>query len=244
MQQTDLHGCAVLALCVRAGYTKEEAKLIAWASWMTDEWSGTQVKWPWQLFGRWNPGKYFHFVEGASGMVEANTPLIRSMVHMALVDPCKTPSEKLIRLGIALHAFMDSYAHQGFVGRLSRINEMGLHRRWLPPYGHTQLLRHPDRCEIVWTDSRTGEVRYNKEIFAKSLFDVYNLIRKSDAPDEILDSIQLVCWMPNYDDRKKRWTILAGMPDIRFSKIKADMWKRYGREFRAAAARQRKFLQS
>lgn len=230
--QRDLHFNATLALCVRAGYEPEEAKLIAWANYQTDCWRGSQVKWN----SFCNPGPYFHFVQKLFPRVQANSSIVQDLVKNA-----KTP----IQLGIALHTFQDSYSHAGFVGRMDKRNVMGLGRGYwlLPPYGHTQMLKQPDRCEVTWTDTRTGEVKNNRLVFKDALLETAKLL-ELDATDFKLQSIVGGVWNHSYDSRKQIWAAQAGMPDIRFSKIKGEYWKRYGKEFKAAAKRQKKFLQS
>lgn len=259
--QRDLHFNATLALCVRAGYSKEDAKLIAWSNYQCDCTPLTQLKWPWQMWLN-NPGPYFHFVEGQSqvignasgiyvtlklisGVVQANSPRMREYITMLCeyTSISKTEPSWLIRLGIALHAFQDSYSHAGFVGRLSKRNVMGLGRGyWLfPPYGHAQVPQRPDRCEVVWIDTRTGNVRDNKRIFASCLRETYQLIRKPETALDV-DEIARICYWPAYDHRKKLWNLEAGMPDLRFSNIQAEYWREYKKQFKAAAARQRAFL--
>lgn len=234
--QKDAHFYATLALCVRAGYSPEEAKLIAWANYMTDCTRLTQVKWSWQMWGKGNPGPWFHFIEHKGTVYEG------SAIAADLVRKAETP----IQLGIALHAFQDTSSHAGFVGRMDKRNVMGLGRGYwlLPPYGHAQLLRRPDRCEIIWTDSRTGEVRNNAIIFANCLQDMYSLVLRPDSPATLVSDIFGVTILPNYEARKAHWARLAGMPDIRFSEIKKEMWAKHKKEFKAAAKRQKLFLRS
>ncbi len=240
MCQRDIHYYATLALCVRAGYSAAESRLIAWSNFQTDCWSGTQVKWPWQIL--WpNPGPYFHFVEDGSksrqqGQVEPGGPTVRWLVAQA-----RTPVE----LGIALHSYQDSYSHEGFVGRISRRNEMGLTKRWLPPYGHTQLMKIPDRCECQWTDSRTGKDIKNCKRFGDALRGTSSLLMldPSSGPGWSYPvGIGIVLLDKDYDRRKRRWAAFAGMPDIRFSGIQAEMWSNHKKEFKAAAARQKRII--
>jgi hypothetical protein len=71
----------------------------------------------------------FHFVPGCRGegferklrCAEAS-PAIVGILTEALAGA------DLIRLGIALHAFADSFSHQGFSGILSRVNDINLRR--------------------------------------------------------------------------------------------------------------------
>lgn len=237
--QKDNHYHAILALCIRAGYSPDEARIVAFSNYQTDCTALTQVKRPWQLWIN-NPGPWYHFVEGdRSGIVVAGHQHLRGLVSTAI------DRHDLIALGIALHAFQDSYSHAGFVGRLDKRNEMGLKTSWwrraIPHYGHTQMGLHPDRGEVTWTDTRTGEVRVNAEIFTDCMFELFNLIKPAALMVVIAD-ITDVCLVQDYDERKAIWAMQAKMPDIRFSAIQADMWKQHGKAFKAAAKRQKDFL--
>ncbi|MCD6304902.1 MAG: hypothetical protein J7M32_01285 [Deltaproteobacteria bacterium] len=122
----------------------------------------------------------FHFVPGCSGKTfvkkmrckEAG-PVIASVLQEVLEenDP--------IKLGIALHAYADSFSHQGFSGLLSKVNDINqleireksaiwkdrLRKKlrgvreafcklcdWvIPAYGHGQALTFPDLPYMVWS---------------------------------------------------------------------------------------------
>ena len=199
---------------------------------MTDCWRGTQLKWN----SFWNPGPFFHFLEGPSGVVEANSDLARDLVKRAEND---------MELGIALHTFQDTYSHAGFVGRWDKINQMGLTRRWLPKYGHTQMLQIPDRTECQWTDSRTGDDIKNCIRFEDALLATYELLLPTPGfgGDRIGD-ILAVLLDKNYDNRKNRWAKIAGMSNIRFSKITDAMWAEHGPAFKQAAHDQYTYIKA
>lgn len=239
MQNAD-HYQAILALCVRAGYTPEEAKLIAWANYQTDCYRKTQLKWN----SFCNPGPWYHFVDRDKVRLYLCSLLDFTKDHGHRTKGVNTPYW-CIQLGIALHAYQDSYSHEGFVGYRSKINEMGLKTSWwrrlIPQYGHSQMMRIPDRCECVWTDTRTGKVKENCDIFRTCLREVYALIKKANSPEQN-DQVFWVATIPSYDKRKAEWAKLAGMPDIRFSKIQKAMWKKHGKAFKAEAKRQKEFL--
>ncbi len=67
----------------------------------------------------------FHFVPGGKGdsfvqkmRCEENSEIIRGILNDAL------ECNDVIRLGIAMHAYADTFSHQGFSGLLSRINDI------------------------------------------------------------------------------------------------------------------------
>ena len=58
----------------------------------------------------------------------------------------------LYRLGIATHAFADTWAHQNFTGSWDGFNDMG--NAITPDVGHADALHHPDWVGHRWTDDR------------------------------------------------------------------------------------------
>ncbi len=72
-------------------------------------------------------------------------------VKRLLVDALK--SRNLYRVGIALHTYADSWAHQNFSGKSEDWNRLDPSSP-LPPIGHAQKLRDPDKIDSVWEDSR------------------------------------------------------------------------------------------
>lgn len=58
-----------------------------------------------------------------------------------------------VRMGIALHVLADSWAHQGFSGRLDDMNHLpGVPS--IPAMGHACASTRPDSFHLVWQDSR------------------------------------------------------------------------------------------
>jgi hypothetical protein len=64
------------------------------------------------------------------------------------------------RIGIALHAYQDTFSHQGFSGWLEERNAC---YPWfdlssaLPDVGHTEMMTTPGMIDQVWTDPRTKQ---------------------------------------------------------------------------------------
>ena len=64
-------------------------------------------------------------------------------------------TENLYRIGIALHAFADTWAHQNFTGLLDDFNAMpGLEESFIPNIGHADAGNKPEYVSYSWTDSR------------------------------------------------------------------------------------------
>jgi hypothetical protein len=127
----------------------------------------------------------FHFVPGeprdASPRVDGRThplattpdsPNARALLAAAFTGP---PELSLFRIGIASHAYADTWAHQNFVGMADPFNGMG--RSLLPNLGHAGALRRPDRIGLVWRDTRLLAPRVDNNArflaAARGLFERY-----------------------------------------------------------------------
>jgi hypothetical protein len=147
----------------------------------------------------WMP---FHFLPGNGGAAAGDnpagtfidkivtypdSPVAREMVQAAILDHAKPYS--LHRLGITLHVYADTWAHQGFAGVLHEINNVTDFREtgdskafakglsWfinhflekaVPPLGHGKALIFPDMPFLSWKyKNGRGLVieRNNTEIF-------------------------------------------------------------------------------
>jgi hypothetical protein len=142
----------------------------------------------------------FHFLPGNGGKPAGENPhgtFIRKLVcypdsHVArdMLRACAVDIGRphaLHRLGISMHVYADTWAHQGFAGVNHKINEVSelksnnktLDRNFFHkianfflsesfPLGHGAALSHPDRPSLIW-EYRNGlgekVVRNNPEIF-------------------------------------------------------------------------------
>jgi len=128
----------------------------------------------------------FHFVPGDPGCDSAcrcdgkmhllnTTP--GNEIAMELLNRAFTAPEgmRYHRIGVASHAFADTWAHQNFVGWYDVFNDVGLDPK--PNIGHADAEHHPDWFAHRWDDVRLvkGEID-NTERFldaAESLFREY-----------------------------------------------------------------------
>lgn len=124
----------------------------------------------------------FHFIPGCSG--ENFTKKLRCMEESPVIlDILKDVfvEDDLIKLGIVLHAYADTFSHQGFSGMLSKVNDikncetktkvgLGLLDRIpyifkyfskekydefldqiMPAYGHSQAMDYADLPYLMWS---------------------------------------------------------------------------------------------
>ena len=172
----EFHYYAVYFLCLRAGIPASRCSDIAFSSQYVDNailayeiddggfFYRSQVT---QNYIFWDEdtlrGIYlpFHFIPGVLEAAEAeradgaasrwtvtpDSPLAKELLVAAL----KTGDD--FRIGIALHSYADTWAHQHFSGRVERGNVVDPSSP-LPPAGHLQALRSPDDAGGRWTDAR------------------------------------------------------------------------------------------
>jgi hypothetical protein len=104
----------------------------------------------------WMP---YHFFPAASGgskrrdgrispwRVVPDSPPVKELLVSAL------RTDDPYRIGIALHTYADSWAHQEFTGRRDDFNALpGI--LGIPPLGHAQAERLPDLFQAKWRDAR------------------------------------------------------------------------------------------
>jgi hypothetical protein len=210
----EFHYYAVLFLASRAGFSETEARTLATSSQYVDNaimaWEARTSAGPWrgtvtQNYLFWDedisdsvylpfhflPGDQVHAAsqrrDGARNpyIVTPDSPLAKAVLVSAL------ESHNLYRIGIALHSYADTWAHQNFTGRLEEANAIDLSSR-LPPAGHLRALRSPDEALGLWRDDRLVpglEFVDNRERFllaAKKIYRYLRTFRRESFTDEEL----------------------------------------------------------
>jgi hypothetical protein len=164
-----------------AGFTEEEAKVIAYSSQYVDEndesievndrnSQETYRNYITQTLNILKPKNdllriypIYHFVPG-----QPDAPTARrrdGKMHLFNTTPDNQSANailrasfeshddvRLYRIGIATHCFVDTWAHQNFIGWRDSFNAIGLN--FLPDIGHADALHHPDWVGHRWSDPR------------------------------------------------------------------------------------------
>ncbi|KAF0123133.1 MAG: cytoplasmic protein [bacterium] len=127
----------------------------------------------------------FHFIPGEPGAWSArrrdgkrhilNTTPNSENANEIIDDAFKADEQtRLFRIGIASHSYVDTWAHQNFVGWYDYFNNIGLNVK--PDIGHADAEHHPDWVNHLWVDTRLVEAETNnlhrflsaaKELFRK-----------------------------------------------------------------------------
>jgi len=139
----------------------------------------------------------FHFIPGEPDAITARrrdgkmhilntTP--DSEVANEIIDAAFKVSHdiRLYRIGIASHSYVDTWAHQNFVGWYDYFNNIGLDIK--PDIGHADAEHHPDWINHIWIDNRLVESDVNNRhrflSAARSLFFKYCEYIKIEKGDD------------------------------------------------------------
>ncbi len=163
----------------------------------------------------------FHFLPGDPGVAAAarldgrrlplvvtpNSEIAKGLLVAALRD--KDP----YLMGIAAHAFADTWAHQNFSGLMDEANELGA--SGLPPAGHLQALSAPDEPDASWRDPRLGPGRdrvVNRDRFAEAARKLFRYFRvflgRPFADDELVAARLSAIWAkPDKGERLSDYVI-------------------------------------
>jgi hypothetical protein len=218
---TEFHYYMTGIIAHAAGFSKDEAKTIATAAEYTDEndeilmvkdrRSGKvyenyisqtmNILKPKQRLMRIYP--IFHFIPGEPHADSArrrdgkmhllNTTPDSEIANHLIDEAVKVTGEtRLYRIGIASHAYVDTWAHQNFVGWFDYFNNVGLDFK--PDIGHADAEHHPDWPSHRWEDDRLvdGTV-YNTVRFlgaAKRLYEKYRDAWPNTVPIQVWPDLE------------------------------------------------------
>lgn len=135
----------------------------------------------------------FHFVPGNDILKSSTVRRDGLYRHMSTIPDGKIAKNCLKEalkskdpywIGIASHAYTDTWAHQNFTGIKDEYNSVNKHRHnnYKLPYvqhciGHGDLLNLPDSSDAIWYDYRLKDMKINNcHRFldaAKNLFNIY-----------------------------------------------------------------------
>lgn len=193
----EFHYYLTYLIALRAGFTNDDAYVIAYASQHVDD-NTKQYK-----ISQGTPDAYtnyrsqtsditkpekdlmriypiFHFMPGDKREIECDSALRRDgKFHVLNTIPDNSnartvlkaafESKDLYRIGIATHMYADTFAHQNFVGYYESFNSMiGLLEEAIPDVGHADAKHAPDWPALLWEDKRL--IRNNASIDNKERF--------------------------------------------------------------------------
>jgi hypothetical protein len=237
--QIDFHYCAIRVLAEKAGFSPEDAQIIAYASQHIDDAVDHEKM---NIDGhldilshRFTENTFdpictahkglqflkgfkeevqdkiyisFHFLPDLESkddfIVPKNCSLSRKIVEMAMTELSKSNGEfrvlNLIRLGIALHTFADSWAHQDFSGHHNshdndvKTIELFKENKWkkisfitkfeyntLPDIGHAEVGSFPDLSNLRWRfikeSDESPHERDNTQLFLEAAENILMILK-------------------------------------------------------------------
>jgi len=118
----------------------------------------------------------FHFIPGDPALLSAKrsdrrTHPLNTTPDSPLANQCFNTAAQTgdpMLVGIAAHAYADTWAHQNFVGYKHVFNGLKGIYKLLPNIGHADMLHNPDWAAHIWEDSRLIEA--NRTINNKNRF--------------------------------------------------------------------------
>ena len=175
----EFHYYSTAFLAVKAGFSLDEATTLAYAGQYVDDHyrpleiqtgAATLFSAPTQNFSFWDPSTIFdvlasfHFLPG--GQFTGPSPRADGRHSVWDVRPDSAPAKALLigalrtgslhRIGLALHTYSDTWAHQNFTARNEEWNRLDPSTR-LPSPGHAQAGWAPDLWLAEWSDPRLKE---------------------------------------------------------------------------------------
>ncbi len=250
--QTDFHYYCVAVLAKAAGFNEKDALTIAYASQYVDHSTESEpIRVGEMMFDPLRTAHYglrsyewsvqkrvfipFHFLPPKSIRSPEDTFITRPnsrLANMILDEAFKEQGNafRLIRIGVALHTFADTWAHRKFSGRHHNENDVGeiQHSRngggwrtllmenayldFLPRIGHAEAGHFPDQPFLKWRYKRKLTNRFvprdNTGEFMKAAKKIYD--RLNQAPGAIDSAMPWVEIGPKieklfeYDDKDEK----------------------------------------
>jgi len=215
----EFHYYITYLVAARAGFAPQQASVIAYASQYVDDndiiheinvgFDSYYSNYISQTINIFKPKRkllriypLFHFIPGEPMAESArrkdgklhylnttpNSMNAQSVLRAAL------DSGDLYRLGIAVHACVDTWAHENFVGYFDEMNALKglLEKANVALIGHAAAKHDPDRIGVVWHDCRLVSERgkrNNLELFLSAAGCLFVELRKYLAPNTTDDDL-------------------------------------------------------
>lgn len=130
----------------------------------------------------------FHFIPG--DLTDPKARRIDNLTHSLNTTPNSSNARLMMnealktnnvyRIGIAVHAYADTWAHQNFIGANEGFNS--LDNFLIPNIGHADAFQRPDIPRLVWKDKRLipeNQIIDNKTRFLEAAENIYTKFKKN-----------------------------------------------------------------
>lgn len=177
----------------------------------------------------------FHFIPGEPLHLRARrkdgklhflntTPNSRNAAEILKVS---LNTNNLYRIGISCHSYVDTWAHQNFIGYFDDFNTLkGLLEKAIPKIGHAGAGHKPDWPALTWSDNRlikSFETVDNKSRFIEAAKHLFEKLRRHVMPGCSLHTIN-----KDKEELVQNLFQCIGKPDNtnRYSKLRIERYKR------------------
>lgn len=206
----EFHFYITYILSRKAGYSKDDAYIIAYSSQYTDDNTHhyyvnykdgdhffNEIS---QTMDITKPSKkrvkiypLFHFIPGGNEAEKTCSfdcdgkqcfVTIPNSENANLLLKNALESKDLYRIGIAVHAFADTWSHQNFLGFKNKGNARNT-VDWIPNIGHADFMHEPDKIHNEWKDMRLGKdgaIVNNDDRFMEAAKKIFIHLYKSKKP--------------------------------------------------------------
>lgn len=183
----------------------------------------------------------FHFIPGNASK---GSPRMDSEKHELCVTPNSDNALALFRmaidqanpylLGIACHAFADTWAHQNFIGTYDDFNsKQGIVGRLIPSIGHADFLDDPDVTDMIWYDTRLVQALISNparileaaESMYDSLVEYFECCKKLSGKRKLMDGLKK-CLKLKQSERYAAYENLALYLGAAIPQYQKQRWKK------------------
>lgn len=194
--------------------------------------------------------KQKHYVTRQNGEL-ANKMMEEAVKGVKAVSPGEDRIPQLIKLGIVLHSYADTWAHQGFSGRHAPFNDIkdlkfrasgqwkGANYGYRPDIGHAEADDCPDLTHLEWTygyDETNNVVnaatsRDNPAIFMDASKHIFDYLCRANGKDQnqtpwdsFKEKLNYCLGIPSDDSELKKEVFKQRFPDIELF-YNENIWK-------------------
>lgn len=206
----EFHYHITFILACAAGFSEQDAYKISYSSQFVDD-NSKEIKiyykdkifvaYPTQMYDITHHDseevwQTFHFIPGFSEksnrrdgktdfrIVKKDSILGRRLIEFSISQ------KNLYLIGIASHAYADTWAHQNFIGSYSNLNRLNANPSYIiNNFGHADAFEMPDIINMIWHDFRLKRnIINNKKRFldaASKIFKYYKLFFKDGSQNRL-----------------------------------------------------------
>ncbi len=236
----EFHYDVIYVIAEKAGYSREEAFIIASCSQLVDDnavicevevGDDIYANYVSQTINIFKPVEnllriysIFHFIPG--DYLDEKTTRTDGSLHTFNCTPGSSNASKLLKkaiesenlylIGVTLHAYADTYSHQNFVGLKHVFNQgLGFWDKLIPSIGHVDYRTKPDAIGKNWVDKRLAykEVDYRN---------ISNNERFMDAAKDIFYMLYTLSKDNDVLYLDEKWEELEKILSVYFSMNKKD----------------------